>query len=110
VGRGGVCALGSASGVSVSGSVLVSRGGFSQVGRLRCAVFERHSAGRLSAPLGEVDCSPWGMGVMFISAFPCSYVRIKAIHDVDLIDALKRLGVYEGVRSGVYSCIICGKR
>jgi len=30
LGRGGVCALGSASGVSVSGSVLASRGGFSR--------------------------------------------------------------------------------
>jgi len=37
-------------------------------------------------------------------------VRIKAIHDVDLVEALKRLGVYEGVRGGAYSCIICGRR
>jgi len=37
-------------------------------------------------------------------------VRIKAIHDVDLVEALKKLGVYEGVRSGAYSCIICGRR
>jgi len=31
---------------------------------------------------------------MFISAFPKTHVRIKAIHDVDLAEALKRPGVY----------------
>jgi len=40
----------------------------------------------------------------------CTRMRIKAIHDVDLVEALERLEVYEGVRSGVYSCIICGRR
>ena len=37
-------------------------------------------------------------------------MRIKAIHDVDLVEALKRLGVYEGVRGGAYACIICGRK
>jgi len=35
-------------------------------------------------------------------------VRIKAIHDVDLVDALKRLGVYEGVRVALIPVLFVG--
>ena len=37
-------------------------------------------------------------------------MKIKAVHDNDLVGVLKKLGVYEGIVNKMYSCIICGKK
>ncbi|MCU7787505.1 hypothetical protein ODS41_06195 [Pyrobaculum sp. 3827-6] len=36
-------------------------------------------------------------------------VVVKAVHDTDLVDVLKRLGLYEGVVGGRYRCFVCGR-
>jgi len=33
---------------------------------------------------------------------------VKAIHDIDLEEVLKKLGLYEGLLRGEFKCSICG--
>jgi len=37
-------------------------------------------------------------------------IVLKAVHDVDLVKVLKRLGIYSGVIEGRYRCFVCGRK
>ena len=37
-------------------------------------------------------------------------IVLKAVHDVDLVKVLKRLGIYNDIIEGKYRCFVCGKK
>lgn len=37
-------------------------------------------------------------------------IVLKAVHDVDLVRVLKRLGIYNGIIEGKHRCFVCGRK